>query len=503
MKPHLLHRDADFQADAKPPAHGDDLVADLELNRLIEAMASGNAHLGEIARVVLLHPLAEPADMIYRQQILADCLAAPDIAQQLYDLATDTLALERDIFRGWFAQRPEPLLHRSVRVLEMLNLKLRTLRDLVDQHVGRVASPGLTELFATVRRELGDDYLAEVDRRLRQLRFPAGMLLAARLGDQNESTDLVLLDLQEHRRAFFARAVVKTPSFSVTIPSRDDAAFQSLAELTDRSLDTVANAAAQSADHVLSFFTALRNELAFYLGCVALHRKLTERNVALCLPDPRPLSEPRRSVHGLVDPCLALAAAEPVVGNDLAAETQQLVIITGANRGGKSTFLRSLGVAQLMMQCGMFVAAEEFIGSVRAGVYTHFRREEDRELRSGKLDEELRRMQRIARSLTPGALLLFNESFAATNEAEGSEIAREVTLALVEAGATVCYVTHLYDFAHSIFERGYPPAVFLRAQRASNGDRAYRLVPAEPLPTSYGVDVYRRVFGASTGTAAP
>ena len=45
------------------------------------------------------------------------------------------------------------------------------------------------------------------------------------------------------------------------------------------------------------------------------------------------------------------------MGNDLSADSKALVVVTGANRGGKTTFLRSVGLAHLMMQCGMFVAA--------------------------------------------------------------------------------------------------------------------------------------------------
>ena len=52
-------------------------------------------------------------------------------------------------------------------------------------------------------------------------------------------------------------------------------------------------------------------------------------------------------------------------------------MITGANQGGKSTFLRSLGQAQLMMQAGMFVAARVVRRQRLRGVFTHFKREED------------------------------------------------------------------------------------------------------------------------------
>ena len=72
-----------------------------------------------------------------------------------------------------------------------------------------------------------------------------------------------------------------------------------------------------------------------------------------------------------------------------------MIVITGANEGGKSTFLRSVGAAQLMMQAGMFVAAETFGANVRDGVFTHFNREEDATLTRGRLEEELARMSAI------------------------------------------------------------------------------------------------------------
>jgi DNA mismatch repair ATPase MutS len=185
-----------------------------------------------------------------------------------------------------------------------------------------------------------------------------------------------------------------------------------------------------------------------------------------------------------------------VVGNDVQADGKDLVIITGANQGGKSTFLRSVGLAQLMMQCGMFVAAEAHEASVCHGLFTHYKREEDASMTSGKLDEELGRMSAIADRLASNAMVLFNESFAATNEREGSEIARQITRALVERGVRVFFVTHLYDFAHSWFRSNMGNTLFLRAEREADGTRTFRLREGEPLETSYGADLYEIVFGA-------
>ena len=111
-------------------------------------------------------------------------------------------------------------------------------------------------------------------------------------------------------------------------------------------------------------------------------------------------------------------------------------------------------------------------------------------MKSGKLDEELSRMSDIADNITPNSMLLFNESFAATNEREGSEIARQISSALVEKGVKVFFVTHLYEFAHGLYGQKMKNAIFLRAERMPDGARTFRLVEGEPLQTSYGEDLY-------------
>lgn len=110
-------------------------------------------------------------------------------------------------------------------------------------------------------------------------------------------------------------------------------------------------------------------------------------------------------------------------------------------------------------------------------------------------------MSALADLVGSNALLLCNESFASTNEREGSEIARQIVRALLEAGVDVFYVTHLYDLAHGLYEAPPVDAVFLRAERLADGRRTFRVVEGEPQPTSHGEDLYRRVFGSGDGRA--
>jgi DNA mismatch repair ATPase MutS len=96
--------------------------------------------------------------------------------------------------------------------------------------------------------------------------------------------------------------------------------------------------------------------------------------------------------------------------------------------------------------------------------------------------------------------VLFNESFSATNEREGSEIARQVVHALVESDIRVLFVTHLFDLAESFHVEHRDTTLFLRAERQEDGQRNFRLVEGGPLPTSYGEDVYDRIGGWAPAT---
>jgi DNA mismatch repair ATPase MutS len=391
---------------------------------------------------------------------------------------------------------PDIILSRSVQVLQLFVSALKRLRRVADDHAGSFRSEGFTRFFAMLGRELDDDYFQTVEDHLKTLRFRGGVLISAELGKGNKGTHYVLRRPRE--QSWMQRiSIANRFGYNFRIADRDENGFRALSELQGRGVNLVANALAQSTDHILSFFRMVRSELAFYVGCLNLHGQLAEKGEPTYFPVPLAPGGPALAAQGLYDVCLTLNLEARVVGNDVNADGKWLVMITGANQGGKSTFLRSVGLAHLMMQCGMFVPAESFRANVCAGVFTHYKREEDATMTSGKLDEELSRMSDIADKITSNCILLCNESFASTNEREGSEIARQIVRALVEAGIRVLFVTHLFDLARGFYLAKMDTALFLRADRQSDGRRTFRLLAGEPLPTSYGEDLYRRIFGTA------
>jgi hypothetical protein len=502
MRALLMYPDRDFDLQQKLPGHAQAVTQDLELETVLRAMSGEDEFLLKVARQALLTSLQNDVDtVLYRQAILTDSLKAPAVVRQLYALAVETTEAKRKHYFGVFARSPGGILYESIELLKVLLGMLRRLRAIADTSSAGFESPGYTNFFMMLQTELTDEYLASIETHLRELRFRDGMLVSVDLGHGNEGTNYVLRRPQGKGPNWFDRLLGRgPPGHTFHIADRDEAGHRAVSDLRDRSINAVANALAQSADHVGTFFDLLRAELAFYVGSLNLHEKLASIGAPMSLPRPEATGARAYRFSGLYDVSLALRTNRTPVSNAIDADGKTLVIVTGANQGGKSTFLRATGLAQLMMQCGMFVGADGFTAELCSDLFTHYKREEDATMTSGKFEEELRRMSEIADEIRPNSIVLFNESFASTNEREGSEIARQIVCALLERGIKVLFVTHLYDFARGFFDKGMDAAVFLRAERRPDGKRTFKLVEGEPLETSYGEDVYREVFAREVTT---
>ncbi len=497
MKALLMYGDRDFELLAPAPWNAQALTQDLALDDLLHAMAGDDEFLGDVARKALLSgPRNDVATVLHRQEILKDALRNPEVVRGLYSLMGDVIKGAKRHSWGITSRYPSSMLYGASDLLQMFLTTLRKLRGVAQEHAARFQSQGFKTLFAMLERELSDDFLAQIEEHLATSRFRKGLLLSAELGASGEAIQLVPRKDSGKNPGWFQKLLGNAPpAYTYRLHERDEAGARILGKIRDRGISRVSVALAQSAGHVLDFFTMLRTELAFYVGCLNLHALLVSKGLPVCFPAP---SDPgTRALHfrGLFDVGLALRLKNAVVGNSVDADGKNLVIVTGANQGGKSTFLRSIGQAQSMMQSGMFVGAESFSAELAADLFTHYKREEDPTMKSGKFDEEVARLSEIVDHVSPHVMLLFNESFAATNEREGSEIARQIVNALLEKGVKILYVTHLYEFARGFFDRELQDALFLRAERKPDGTRTFKLVVGEPLETSYGADVYRQVFG--------
>lgn len=274
---------------------------------------------------------------------------------------------------------------------------------------------------------------------------------------------------------------------------------------------------------------AFDRDIQFFLGYLDYIAPMIAAELPFCYPTfDRSTGDGIQNVEVVDTFDLALAArlvrtgASPPVRNDIMLTgRERILLVTGPNHGGKTTYARTVGQLHQLARLGLPVpgrsarlvlsdnvfthfarpeTAAAGQGKLQAdlplAVITHFGRGEDRSMGGGKFDEELHRMSVLADHLRPGCCGLFNEPFAATNAREGAEIGGQLVRALLDRGIRVLLVTHLYDL-----QRARSDAAFLRAERRPDGRRTLRIRPGAPESISNGDDLYAEVIAVPTKDA--
>jgi len=496
MKAYLLFSDKDFNWEERENKFSDIVIRDLEMEEIYQKMAEGNNEIYHSVRKVCGIPIYDKIEILYRQDVLKDCIDNPWIFELFDDLVGQMSKKEKELCHfGILSDYPSAKVSSSIEILNAYLSELKKFRSIVSEKTDKMYSKGFQDLFARILSELNDQFFEEAKMHIEICKFRYGVEVAGSIGTGMKPVKYKLLKRESTKASVIERWFGSgRKSYRFWIADRDEAGSSALSELEQKALNEIASVLAQSVEHIKSFADAIQKELAFYKGCVNLYNFL----LSLEMPVSYPVFLENGNLPAyeqLYDVALSARKNGKVAGNSSRNVQEETVIITGANQGGKTTFLRSIGQCILMAQCGMFVGAFECRTIIYNGLFTHFRKEEDEALNSGKLDEELMRMSEIIDVISPRSCILFNESFAATNEREGTEIAYQVLKALEDNHISIYFVTHLYALAQKYMTEDRNRVLFLRANREEDGSRTFQLQEGEPLKTGYGTDIYYKLFG--------
>ena len=195
-------------------------------------------------------------------------------------------------------------------------------------------------------------------------------------------------------------------------------------------------------------------ELTFYTRWAEYIEKRKAEGWKFCTPKVRAQKEDAACAEAEGFYNLKLIAAEKpenVVTNSLVFDREKRVyILTGANRGGKTTITQAVGQLFLLAQSGISVPAEQFVFDPADQVLTHFPADEDKTLDLGRLGEECRRFRELFGKSTGSSLILLNETFSTTSFEEGYFIAVDAVKAILNRGARTIYNTHMHKLAKEL-----------------------------------------------------
>ncbi|MHB1483531.1 MAG: MutS-related protein [Saccharofermentanales bacterium] len=240
--------------------------------------------------------------------------------------------------------------------------------------------------------------------------------------------------------------------------------------------------------HILVFCSKLSYSLAFYESAIKILDWYKLNGIGYSFPV---IVEPDQaciSAQNLIDISLAYHNLEnsKVIPNDFIYKNNRYYFVSGANHGGKTTFIKSIGTAQIFAQSGLPVGANKYASAIFYNFISHFPKDEDETMSFGKLAEELTRIRKDFPMMADNALVLLNESFASTTEKEGCEIAIDFMKALSLTNSKLIFVTHIYELLknHKNISKGLHNDIgisnLITASCDSPSNRSFKIIEGEP-----------------------
>ena len=182
-----------------------------------------------------------------------------------------------------------------------------------------------------------------------------------------------------------------------------------------------------------------------------------------------------------------------IVRNDFTFdENHRVFILTGANRGGKTTITQAVGQYFVLAQGGISVPGESFTFCPVDNILTHFPADEDKTLDLGRLGEECKRFREMYGEATRNSLLLLNETFSTTSFEEGYYIAKDSVKAILRKGIRTIYNTHMHKLGYEIDELNAGETDGKAASlivETKDGVRSFKVKLALPEGSSYAKDI--------------
>lgn len=522
-----------FQSSETPLARDlrQKLIEDLDLKNIFRIM---NLNLRTTSDTFdpgdVLDKFTTESEVIkYRLEILEDILDNPDLYQTLENLLPKIEEMGRLSFSQSSNTSRLKKVVTQIGKLELFVEGIESIKKFFSGAEKKIKSRGLSNFKAKVKeitsQELYQSLKKELPKMKKQFEGLKSVTLGINLDAQLRPQEAVLVSIndQVYQEGNILDKLLNRDSgvnnfkgiSSLEVVSRDingeqvrflnRSLMQELEKVMKSVIRSVGPKVTKYMKNNTRFLINLKPALRFYLGAVKLVEKIESLGLPMCKPEIAPRKKRALKIENNYNLNLALQLAgneseiKKLVKNEVDFKEQgRVYILTGPNRGGKTTYLQAVGISQLLFQLGLYVPGSQAYISPCDNILTHFPTEERLKSNLGRLGEECNRLKNIFNQASKYSLILLNESLASTSPREGLYIANEIISSLKILGARVIFVTHFHELATDLEEINseIPGAAQIKSlvagvKEKEDGfpERTYKIKQRKPLGSSYARNI--------------
>ncbi len=190
-------------------------------------------------------------------------------------------------------------------------------------------------------------------------------------------------------------------------------------------------------------------EVQFYLSWWDYIHPLQQKGLPFCYPMLSPSAGHLYAQH-FFD--LALASkmhsnGTPVTNDFSLTDPEHIIVVTGPNQGGKTTFARAFGQVHYLAALGLCIPGSEAQLLLFDKILTHFWREEDLSTLNGKLQDDLLRLFHLLEQASAQSVIIINEIFASTTLSDAILLGNRMMDSIAKIGAPTVCVTFIDELA--------------------------------------------------------
>ena len=437
------------------PAAPPDYFHDLRLDQVVDAITAGKEEYD--LKVFFYNRMPTVAAVQYRQEVMKDLEAGPALtcinqfASRFRMMRQNSALIEKSYSKQqkerWFlhaAERYCEAVRDLQESLSQLSPSSRGLLAFREYLSGYVASDRFVSLSETTRKLAAD--LASIEYAV--LIRGGGFAVRGYSGEQDYSAEIASVFRK------FRQGAVKDYRVgirnSVHMNSVEEKILEFIALLNPEVFRRLEQFCRQNADYADPVLLTFDREVQFYVAYLEYVQGLRRAGLAFCFPEVSENEKDIISENGF-DVALAtklIAAGKKVVPNSFKLTgKERVLVISGPNQGGKTTFARAFGQLHHFASIGCSVPGSSARLLLFNSLFTHFEQEENASNLHGKLEQDLLRIHDILEAAAPQSIVILNELFSSTTLRDAVFLSRAIMDRIIQLDLLCVSVTFLEELA--------------------------------------------------------